>query len=154
RIVKFYVVDDDPEVLTLLTRVLEAAGHRVEASPSSLAALKQIPMSRPDVVVTDLLMPEMDGFELTRELRRRPELADVKIIVLGAKPYHFARRRGGELGADGSLHKPFVRDTLLESIGAVLEQQVVVSYWGVHGTLPTPGADYTRYGGNTPCVSV
>jgi len=152
--VKFYVVDDDPEVLTLVQRTLEAAGHRVESSPSSLAALKQIPMSRPDVVITDLLMPEMDGFELTRELRRRAELADMKIIVLSAKTYDFDRRRAKELGADGYLTKPFVRDTLLESIAAVLAQQVVVSYWGVHGTLPTPGAAYTRYGGNTPCVSV
>jgi phosphoribosyl 1,2-cyclic phosphodiesterase len=152
--VKFYVVDDDPEVLTLLQRTLEAAGHRVEASPSSLAALKQIPMSRPDCVITDLLMPEMDGFELTRELRRRAELADLKIIVLSAKTYDFDRRRAKELGADGYLTKPFVRDTLLESIAGIIAQHVVVSYWGVHGTLPTPGAAFTRYGGNTPCVSV
>jgi CheY-like chemotaxis protein/phosphoribosyl 1,2-cyclic phosphodiesterase len=152
--VKFYVVDDDPEVLTLLTRTLEAAGHRVEASPSSLAALKQIPMSRPDCVITDLLMPEMDGFELTRELRRRPELAELKIIVLSAKTYDFDRRRAKELGADGYLTKPFVRDTLLESIAGIIAQHVVVAYWGVHGTLPTPGPEYTRYGGNTPCVSV
>src|SRR3954471_16470840 len=116
RMVKFYVVDDDPEVLTLLTRTLEAAGHRVEASPSSLAALKQIPMSRPDCVITDLLMPEMDGFELTRELRRRPELAGMKIIVLSAKTYEFDRRRAKELGADGYIAKPFQRDGLLPSI--------------------------------------
>jgi phosphoribosyl 1,2-cyclic phosphodiesterase len=99
-------------------------------------------------------MPEMDGFELTRELRRRPELADLKIIVLSAKTYDFDRRRARELGADGYLTKPFVRDTLLESIAAILQQHVTVAYWGVHGTLPTPGTAYTRYGGNTPCVSV
>ena len=103
----FYIVDDDPEVLTLLTRMLEEAGHRVEASPSSLAALKQIPMSRPDCVITDLMMPEMDGFELVRRLRKRHELADVKIVVLSAKGYDFDRRRAKELGADGYLTKPF-----------------------------------------------
>ena len=151
---KFYLVDDDPDVLTLLTRVLEDAGHRVEASPSSLQAIKQIPVTRPDCVLTDLMMPDMDGFELVRELRRRPELGDMKIIVLSAKSYEFDRRRAKELGADGYINKPVQRETLLESIAAIMSSQVVVEYWGVHGTLPVPGAAYTRYGGNTPCVSV
>ncbi|HEY6822549.1 MAG TPA: response regulator [Burkholderiales bacterium] len=150
----FYLVDDDPDILAMLTRVLEEAGHRVEASPSSLQALKQIPMSRPDCVITDIMMPEMDGFELTRELRRRPELRDMKIVVLSAKTYDFDRRRARELGADGFISKPFQRTTLLESIMDVVSSRVAVSYWGVHGTLPAPGAGYTRYGGNTPCVSV
>ena len=150
----FYLVDDDPDILAVLSRSLEAAGHRVEASPSSLQALKQIPMSRPDCVITDIMMPEMDGFELTRELRRRPELADMKIIVLSAKAYDFDRRRARELGADGFIVKPFQRDTLLESIMEVVASRIAVHYWGVHGTLPSPGPQYTRYGGNTPCVSV
>jgi len=153
-IVKFYLVDDDPEVLTLLGRTLEGAGHRVESSPSSLAAMKQIPLSRPDCVITDLMMPEMDGFELTRELRRRPELADMKIIVLSAKSYDFDRRRAKELGADGYINKPFQRETLLGEIDAIISSRLVVEYWGVHGTLPAPGPQFVRYGGNTPCVSV
>jgi len=150
----FYIVDDDPEVLTILTRMLEEAGHRVEASPSSLAALKQIPMSRPDCVITDLMMPEMDGFELMRKLRERHELADVKIVVLSAKGYDFDRRRAKQLGADGYLTKPFQREALLEAIATIVSNRLVVTYWGVHGTLPTPGEAYVRYGGNTPCVSV
>ena len=151
---KFYLVDDDPEVLTLLGRTLEAAGHRVESSPSSLAAMKQIPLSRPDCVITDLMMPEMDGFELTRELRRRPELGEMKIIVLSAKSYDFDRRRAKELGADGYISKPFQRETLLAEIDAIVSSKLVVEYWGVHGTLPAPGPQFVRYGGNTPCVSV
>ena len=150
----FYLVDDDPDILAVLSRALEDAGHRVEAAPSSLQALKQIPMSRPDCVITDIMMPEMDGFELTRELRRRPELADMKIIVLSAKNYDFDRRRARELGADGFISKPFHRETLVQSITEILTSRVVVAYWGVHGTLPAPGTAYTRYGGNTPCVSV
>jgi len=150
----FYLVDDDADILTVLGRVLEAAGHKVEASTSSVHALKHIPVSRPDCVITDIMMPEMDGFELTRELRRRPELAEMKIIVLSAKAYDFDRRRARELGADGFVSKPFQRDTLLESILEIVSSKVTVSYWGVHGTLPAPGAGYTRYGGNTPCVSV
>ncbi len=111
-------------------------------------------MSRPDCVITDIMMPEMDGFELTRELRRRPELGDMKIIVLSAKTYDFDRRRARELGADGFISKPLDRSTLLPSVMEIVASRLTLTYWGVHGTLPTPGSAYTRYGGNTPCVSV
>ncbi|MBV8030160.1 MAG: response regulator [Betaproteobacteria bacterium] len=151
---KFFLVDDDPDVLAVLQRVLEAAGHSVETCGSAMEAATRIPTARPDCVVTDVMMPEMDGFELTRELRRRPELAEMKIIVLSAKTYEFDRRRAKELGADGYLAKPFERDSLLESIMEIVSSRVVVTFWGVHGTLPTPGPAYNRYGGNTPCVSV
>ncbi len=151
---KFFLVDDDPDTLAVLRRVLESAGHAVEAATASREAMKRIPLVRPDCVVTDVMMPEMDGFELTRELRRRPELAEMKIIVLSAKTYEFDRRRAKELGADGYLSKPFERETLLASIMEIVSSRVAIAYWGVHGTLPTPGAAYNRYGGNTPCVSV
>jgi CheY-like chemotaxis protein/ribonuclease BN (tRNA processing enzyme) len=151
---KFFLVDDDPDVLALLERLLTGAGHEVERCDSSLEALKLIPSRRPDCVVTDVMMPGMDGFELTRELRRRPELKQMKIVVLSAKTYDFDRRRAKELGADGYIPKPFNRDTLLESIIEIVSDKVVIAYWGVHGTLPTPGPAFTRYGGNTPCVSV
>jgi CheY-like chemotaxis protein len=151
---KFYVVDDDPDLLALVAKLLTDAGHQVEMNGDSTRALKEIPVSRPDCVITDVMMPGIDGFELTRELRRRPELADIKVIVLSAKTYEFDRRRAKELGADGYITKPFEMDTMLESIMAIVSEEVVVTYWGVHGTLPVPGPQYVRYGGNTPCVSV
>jgi phosphoribosyl 1,2-cyclic phosphodiesterase len=151
---KFYVVDDDPDLTALLARLLLDAGHQVETSNSSRRALNEIPVSRPDCVITDLMMPEMDGFELTRELRRRVELASMKIIVLSAKSYEFDRRRAKELGADGYITKPIQRDSVLEQISELVSSDIVVTYWGVHGTLPVPGPHTLRYGGNTPCVSV
>ena len=151
---RFFIVDDDPDILALVARVLTEAGHSVETRSSSRQALQEIPGKRPDCVLTDLMMPEMDGFELTRELRRRPELAAMKIIVLSMKSYDFDRRRAKELGADGYITKPIQRDTFLQTIAEILSEQVVVSYWGVHGTLPVPGPGTLRYGGNTPCVTV
>ena len=151
---KFFIVDDDRDTLALLKHLLEGAGHEVELCESGVEALKRIPEARPDCVVTDVMMPGMDGFELTRELRRRPELKQMKIVVLSAKTYDFDRRRAKELGADGYIIKPFQRDTLLQSIIEIVSDNVVIAYWGVHGTLPTPGPAFTRYGGNTPCVSV
>jgi phosphoribosyl 1,2-cyclic phosphodiesterase len=126
----------------------------VQTSASAADALARIGDAVPHCIITDVMMPGMDGFELLKELRGRPELAGTKIIVLSAKTYEFDRRRAKELGADGYLAKPFHRETLLESIMEILSNRVRIAYWGVHGTLPTPGPAFTRYGGNTPCVSV
>ena len=151
---KFYIVDDDPDILALLRSVLEKAGHTVVSSDSSQQALKEIPGVRPDCVITDLMMPVMDGFELCRELRRRPEIESMKIIVLSAKSYDFDRRRARELGADGYIVKPINPATLLASIDEFVSKHMVVTYWGVRGTLPVSGTGSLRYGGNTSCVSV
>jgi CheY-like chemotaxis protein len=151
---KFAIVDDDAFMLELMKLVLLEAGHTVEAFDSSVRALREIPAVRPDCIITDVMMPEMDGFELCRELRKRPDLASIKIIMCTAKSYDFDRRRARELGADGYIVKPIRRDTLIRQITEILSENVTVSYWGVHGTLPACGADYLRYGGNTPCVSV
>ena len=151
---KFLIVDDDPDGLALVSRLLMDAGHEVVGRESSSAALRDIAELAPDCMITDLMMPGMDGFELTRNLRARPELAALKIIILSAKTYDFDRRRAKELGADGYLTKPINRDTFLQSVREFVSNDVVVDYWGVHGTLPVPGPEYTRYGGNTPCVSV
>ncbi|MBK8065533.1 MAG: response regulator [Betaproteobacteria bacterium] len=151
---KFYVVDDDPDILMLLKALLEAAGHSVTTCESSIEALKAIPGARPDCLITDLMMPEMDGFELCRELRRRPDLASMKIVVLSAKSYDFDRRRAKELGADGYIVKPIHIDSFVTSVAEIVSDHVTLTYWGVHGTLPVPGAGTLRRGGNTPCVSV
>jgi phosphoribosyl 1,2-cyclic phosphodiesterase len=151
---KFFIVDDDPDTLALVSRLLTDAGHEVVVRASSAGAVRDIPDARPDCVITDLMMPGMDGFELTRELRRRPELASMKILILSAKTYDFDRRRAREMGADGYITKPINRASFLDSVREIVSDRVSVQYWGVHGTLPVPGPKYTRYGGNTPCVSV
>ncbi|MBE0625383.1 MAG: response regulator [Burkholderiales bacterium] len=151
---KFLIVDDDPIILQLMKAVLEEVGHSVKCYESSLKALHDIPVDRPDCVISDVIMPEMDGFELCREIRSRPDLAAVKIIMCSSKSYDFDRRRAKELGADGYIVKPIRRATLAGLISEILSEKVTVSYWGVHGTLPVPGASSLRYGGNTPCVSL
>lgn len=151
---KFVIVDDDEFILQLMTLVLEAAGHTVTSFSSSVRALREIPVERPDCVITDVIMPEMDGFELCREVRKRPDLADIKIIMCTSKAYDFDRRRAKELGADGYIVKPIKPETLMKQIDEILSESVTVTYWGVHGTLPVCGAGTLRYGGNTSCVTI
>lgn len=151
---KFVIIDDDEFTLQLIRNVLEEAGHTTAAFSSSVQALREIPIERPDCVITDIMMPEMDGFELCREIRLRPDLATIKIIVCSSKSYDFDRRRAKELGADGYIVKPIRAEALIRQIDEILSKSVTVSYWGVHGTLPVCGAGTLRYGGNTPCVSI
>ena len=151
---KFFIVDDDPDTLAVVSRLLTDAGHEVTVRTSSAGAIAEITDARPDCVITDVMMPVMDGFELTRELRRNPDLAAMKIVILSAKSYDFDRRRAKEMGADGYITKPIKRETFLKSVNEFVSNRILLQYWGVHGTLPAPGPAYTRYGGNTPCVSV
>ena len=151
---KFVIVDDQEFMLRLMTRVLEAAGHGVKSYTSSVHALREISVEQPDCVITDVVMPEMDGLELCVELRKMPDLASIKIIICTAKSYDFDRRRAKELGADGYIVKPIRYETVMKQIDEILSESVTVNYWGVHGTLPVCGAGSLRYGGNTSCVSI
>ena len=136
---KFFLVDDDPDTLALVSRLLTEAGHEVLVRGSSTDAMRDIPEMLPDCVITDVMMPGMDGFELTRELRNHSELAAMKIVILSAKSYDFDRRRAKEMGADGYITKPINRESFLHSISEMVSDRVALHYWGVHGTLPTPG---------------
>lgn len=151
---KFVIVDDDPYLLRLVRQVIEGGGHSVKCYESSVQALGEIPKEKPDCAIIDAIMPGMDGFELCREVRRIPGLPGIKIIIMSAKAYDFDRRRARELGANGYIVKPIQPETLLQTIADILSEEMVVTYWGVHGTLPVPGSGSLRYGGNTSCVSV
>lgn len=150
----FYIVDDDPDMLALVQRLLREAGHDASVNVSPRSALHEILEQRPDCVLLDILMPEMDGLELCRELRANPMLSRTKIIVLSTKPYDVDRRRAKELGADGYLVKPIEIETVVQSLLELATDHLVLTYWGVRGTLPVCGPKALRYGGNTACVSV
>jgi CheY-like chemotaxis protein/phosphoribosyl 1,2-cyclic phosphodiesterase len=154
RDLHIYVVDDNLAVAKTAEAVLENAGHRVTVCTESRRALEAIERDRPQVVLLDLMMPDMDGFEVCRRLRENPALAELKIVICSSKGYQQDRRRAAELGADGYVQKPIRADSLMEQIDRIVEDQLEVTFWGVRGTLPRPGADSVRYGGNTSCVTV
>ncbi len=150
----FYIVDDDPFAVAVLGRVLDDAGHSVTVSYSAAQALGEIIEKRPDCVLLDLIMPEMDGFELTRLIRERPDLQSTRIVIVSAKSYDADRRKARELGADGYIAKPVRAESFLAELETLLADKAELRYWGVRGTLPVPGPTSLRYGGNTSCVSL
>lgn len=151
---KFLIVDDNEDIIQVVKVLLESADHQVEVRQSSKKALQDAAGIHPDVIILDLMMPEMDGFELCKQLREKTELADAKIIILSGKSYDFDKRRARQLGADGYMMKPIKPESFLDELNAILSKGMTLTYWGTRGTLPVPGPDSLRYGGNTSCISI
>ena len=149
-----YLVDDDPYIMELAATLLTDAGYRVARNTSSRQALDEIVEQAPNIVVLDIMMPELDGLELCTRLREHAELTDTTIIMLSAKSYESDRSRAYHLGANGFIEKPIDAKTFVNQIEAIAAKPITLTFWGVHGTLPVPGEHTVRYGGNTSCISV
>jgi CheY-like chemotaxis protein/ribonuclease BN (tRNA processing enzyme) len=154
RRLRVYVVDDSRTQAEIARGLLERRGHEVFVSGSSVEALRDIPARRPDCVLMDIMMPELDGHELCRRLRALPELAGTKLVMVSAKAYHYERRRALEMGADGFFQKPLAPARFAAELERLVADTLTVGFWGVRGTLPISRPDSVRYGGNTSCVSV
>lgn len=151
---RVYVVDDSRTQAEITRALLEKAGHEVILSTDSQDALAKIPGVKPDCVLFDLMMPGLDGYELCRRLRGLPELAGTRLVVVSSKAYSFERKRAFEMGADGYFVKPLSPTAFTAEVERLVAGTLVVSFWGVRGTLPVSRPDAHRYGGNTLCVSV
>jgi two-component system alkaline phosphatase synthesis response regulator PhoP len=113
------VVDDEPQLVRVLRGYLEQAGYRVAAAHSGSEALTQFQARRPDLVVLDLNLPGMDGFEVARAIRK---LGDTPIIMLTARVEETDRLIGLELGADDYVPKPFSPREVVARVRAVLRR--------------------------------
>jgi CheY-like chemotaxis protein len=115
------VIDDDIEVATVTEIMLNRAGFRTHISNTAQAALAQIHRDRPDVILMDLMMPDVDGFTLLRQLRDDAATREVPVIVLSARGDYDGRLQSEAAGANGFLIKPVRSKVLTEEIGRVLK---------------------------------
>lgn len=113
------LVDDDETLLGLLVDHLRAAGYRPLTANSGLEGLRLVADMAPDLVVLDVMMPTMDGWEVCRRLR---EISSVPIIMLTAKGEEYDKLRGFHLGVDDYVTKPFSFAELVARVGAVLSR--------------------------------
>jgi two-component system chemotaxis sensor kinase CheA len=115
------VVDDQFTVRELQRSILETAGYRVETASNGREAMQRIDREGVDMVVTDIQMPEMDGFELLRAIRRQPDHASLPVVIVTSLGADDERRRGVEEGADAYMAKDeFDQRTLLETVGRLV----------------------------------
>jgi two-component system, OmpR family, alkaline phosphatase synthesis response regulator PhoP len=114
------VVEDDPGILRQIAYSLEAYGYEVATAMTGLQALKQLIRSRPDLLITDIMMPEMDGHELVSSVRADPELADLPVIMLTARVQDEDMMQGYQNGTDLYLTKPFNPAELVTFVQRIL----------------------------------
>ncbi len=153
-VLNIFIVEDDLIFVELLTKLLEGAGHRVTSETDSEKALAAIEAARPDCLLVDLMMPGKDGLTMCKEVREQALLADTRLIVVSAKSYEFDRKRALKSGADGFIQKPISAETFVAELERIVTDRIETTFWGVRGTLPVPGPQTLRYGGNTSCLTL
>ena len=135
---KILVVEDDPDILHLLTYTLQSTDYQVISSQDGYEALNAVRLHHPDLLVLDLMIPSLDGFEVCKELKRNSETRNIPVIMLTAKSEEIDRIVGLELGADDYVVKPFSPRELLLRIRAILrrsapESATESSFWQNEG---------------------
>ena len=116
------VVEDEPDIRNLIALHLARDGFRCRTAATGVEALRAVRANPPDLVILDLMLPEMDGLEVCRRLRQEPQGVAVPIIMLTAKTDEVDRVLGLELGADDYVAKPFSPKELVARVRAVLRR--------------------------------
>ena len=117
---KILIVDDDPETVRLVKLMLSRQGYSVITANSGKQALDLLHAEHPDLILLDVMMPEMDGFQVTRQLRSNPKTTDTPILIFSAKAQVDDKVAGYEAGADEYLTKPIHPAELVARIKALL----------------------------------
>ncbi|MFB2773442.1 hybrid sensor histidine kinase/response regulator [Pelatocladus sp. BLCC-F211] len=119
KVEKILAVDDTPDNLFLLQTILEIEGYEVDLVSDGVTALKQVEESPPDLILLDVMMPGLDGYEVTRRIRNHPFLDYIPILLLTA--FHdVSVVEGLDAGADDFIRKPFDQDELLARVRSLL----------------------------------
>jgi CheY-like chemotaxis protein len=113
------VVDDSPTIRETISFILEMEGFEVETAVNGVEGLELIRRRRPKAVLLDGMMPEMDGFEVSRQVRADPDLKAVTLIMLTAMGQKVDEERARDAGVDHFLTKPFDHDEALDLLGGI-----------------------------------
>src|SRR5690606_33256404 len=119
---RILVVEDERDIAALVAYHLTRDGYRVRTASGGPEALEAVTQERPDLIVLDVMLPGFSGLDILGEIRRRPEVADVPVVMLTARREETDRIKGLELGADDYVTKPFSPQELVLRVGAVLRR--------------------------------
>ena len=127
---KILLVDDDPDILDAISMILESQGYQVVTARDGVEGLANLKAEKPDLMILDLLMPNMDGFAVCKELQdpRWAKYRDIPILILTSVREEASRRRyeletGLELDVDDYVEKPVSPDILLERVGKLIKKK-------------------------------
>ena len=114
------VVDDNPDIITIVKTILEGRGFTVFSASSGPELLNLLPTQRADLIILDIMMPEMDGLEVLTRLKGKTETSTIPVILLTAKVQYEDVLGGYKLGADYYITKPFTSTQLVNGINLLL----------------------------------
>jgi two-component system OmpR family response regulator len=120
EVARVFLIDDEEDVVNLLTTVFSTRGFEVESETDAQVALSRVLASPPDLLVLDLMMPDLDGFELLRLLRQHPAGATMKVMIVSARTEIADQLHSLQLGADAYVCKPFSPADLLRQVEDVM----------------------------------
>lgn len=119
---RILVVDDEPPIVRLMEFVLARQGHEMLVAVNGEEALEKIRAYRPDLVLLDIMMPRIDGYEVARILRADPDFAQLPIIMLSAKAQEEDVRKGLDVGVNEYITKPFSPEHLVHVVADYLQR--------------------------------
>lgn len=119
---RILLVDDDADALAMLRLILQRRGYEVMTAQSGMQALSSMAHELPDVVILDIMMPQMDGYQVCRRIKTDPRTAHVPVALFSAKSQPVDQMEGFRAGADDFIEKPVHPDTLIERINTLLER--------------------------------
>ena len=119
---KILVVDDEIYIVHILDFSLGIEGYEVMTALDGEQALAKVEQDKPDLIVLDIMMPKLDGYETCKALKSNPGTKDIPVILLSAKGRNVDQKVGFEVGADDYITKPFSPRKLVERINAILGQ--------------------------------
>ncbi|MBI3297656.1 MAG: response regulator [Elusimicrobia bacterium] len=117
---RILVVDDDRLMVEFISLCLERASYSVETAFNGVDGLAKAKSFKPDLLVLDLMMPDMHGFDVCEELRREGGPAGLKILISSGKSYEVDKKAAKRLGADGFITKPFTIEQLMAAVDGLL----------------------------------
>jgi DNA-binding response OmpR family regulator len=117
---RILIVDDEPSIVISLEYLMRRAGYEVEVAADGEAALEAVAEKTPALVILDVMLPKLNGFDVCRRLRSDPRWSAIKIVMLTAKGRDPDRARGLEVGADAYVTKPFSTRDLVAQVGEIL----------------------------------
>ena len=118
---KILLVDDEPDILEFLSYNLQKEGYNVETAENGLEGVKKAKIMKPDLILLDIMMPEMDGIEACNQIRQVESLSNTLIVFLSARTEEFTQLAGFEVGANDYITKPVKPKVLMSKIKALLK---------------------------------
>lgn len=119
---KILIVEDEESLLKLESILLTTRGYKVSGVTDGLKALEAIEKERPDLVLLDIMIPGIDGFEVCRRIKANPATAELPVIMLTAKKSSADQARGAEAGANAYMTKPFKSGKIIEIVEELLKK--------------------------------